>query len=163
MRTAIYLAARGGQAEIVDVLAAKGADLEARDSDGRTAATEAVVQRNAVVLKLLFATGAGANIAFSDGTTALKMATKMGSTDIAKILKEAGATKFRARADCAIGERGDRLRREIRLASAMMRLLRIDEQCPGFPQYAAGERELKSDHHKASNSTREVRLWRNPC
>lgn len=59
----LYIAARRGDVEIVEILIASGADLDATDPSGRTALVAALTRRNHDVVRTLIAAGADVNLA----------------------------------------------------------------------------------------------------
>jgi ankyrin repeat protein len=80
---------------VVQVLVAKGANVNAKDVTDLTPLQLAVLSRpfgqNESILKILIANGADVSSADSDGTTALDDATRKGYAGFVEILKRAGA------------------------------------------------------------------------
>ena len=98
-------AATAGEVAKVERLLTKGADVNARDQDGRTALmmaalgghTETVkalmaaaVQGHTEIVEVLIDAGADVNAKDQDGATALMLAKSKGHTEIVEILKQAG-------------------------------------------------------------------------
>lgn len=73
-RTALMVAARYGELEIVRFLINNGADVNAKDNNGQTALILAVDGRNIELVKYLVSHGADVNAKDNDGETALKLA-----------------------------------------------------------------------------------------
>lgn len=89
--TALMMASRTGQSELLGVLLEQGADTLSRDTRGRTALTYAAQKGHATVIRRLISAGADVNVASESGTTPLMSAAERGSLDAAAILIEAGA------------------------------------------------------------------------
>ena len=91
--SALTIAAiRGGHTEIVTLLLAKGADVNAKDGNGYTTLMNAALFGNADVMKILIDKGADVNAKNNADETALMIAKKKTWHDIADILEKAGAT-----------------------------------------------------------------------
>ena len=88
--TALHLAAANGHLEIVNLLLAHGADLQALDHQGHSAVSRAIRQRRRDVAITLIERGAEVNQSLADGTTLLMMAASR-STRVTEALLEAGA------------------------------------------------------------------------
>ena len=88
--TALRMAVLRGQTASVEVLLAKGADINARDQDGRTALMAAAVGGQTASVEVLLAKGADINARDQDGRTALMWAEKKGDSLIIQLLKKAG-------------------------------------------------------------------------
>jgi hypothetical protein len=82
-RTALHLAVETGRSEIVDLLLAHGADLNARDHLGRAPLFLAVATRRPKIARVLMDAGADATILDQDGTSMLYVALKRGYREIA--------------------------------------------------------------------------------
>jgi ankyrin repeat protein len=111
--TSIMVAARGGHAAVIELLAAKGANLNARATRGQTALMWAASQKHPAAVKVLLARGADLRLksdvwsevmalpphGFPDynkaiphgGETALMFAARNGDVESAKLLVAAGA------------------------------------------------------------------------
>jgi ankyrin repeat protein len=87
------MAARYGSTEVVNLLLAKGASVEAKDNKGSTALMMAAISdiNPAPVVKLLLKKGANAEAQDNNGDTALKLATTAGNAEVVKLLREKGA------------------------------------------------------------------------
>jgi cytochrome c2 len=89
--TALHLAALNDHAEVVALLADRGADLNAMSNLLGTP-LHAVAQRDySEVVLVLLDHGASISSRDKDGTTPLQVAAKMGSADVARVLTDAGA------------------------------------------------------------------------
>lgn len=87
----LHFAARRGEFDIVDMLIARGADIDARDERGRTALMDAALKKDAAMLAGLLARGADVHQKDYNGQTALHHAAHIGAFDIAAALVIAGA------------------------------------------------------------------------
>ena len=89
---AVYRAASNGHAGAVSALARLGADLDARDSWGRTALMPAALDGYVECARALLAGGADRTLRATDGywkgKTALEMAEKEGKAKVAALLRE---------------------------------------------------------------------------
>ena len=86
--SALYRAAATGDASAVEKLLTVGADVNAKNEDGRTALHVAANER---VAKLLLAKGADVNARSNNGETPLHIASGDGRKDVAEALLENGA------------------------------------------------------------------------
>lgn len=84
-------AAYEGNTETVKILLANGADVNAKDDEGRTALMTVAGEGHTGVAKTLLDHGADINTKDKDGKTALFLAEKSGHSQVVRILKEAGA------------------------------------------------------------------------
>ncbi len=84
----LHWAAKRGNTKIIEGLLKNRANIDAQDSQGRTALFFAVKSKKAEAVKQLLKNGADRNIANQDGDTPLKWALKNEMTNIAKLLKE---------------------------------------------------------------------------
>lgn len=84
----LITASSGGHLPIVDYLLAHGADIDIRDSHGKTALMYAVERGKVDVVKLLIARGADmfAKADYDYNNTALKLAENTGKTEIVPVL-----------------------------------------------------------------------------
>jgi hypothetical protein len=90
-RAALGEAARAGDAARVKALVAGGADVNARDAQGRTVLLQAVEAGSAPSVAVLVAAGADVDAADNNGLTALIEATRLGHEDVVASLLDAGA------------------------------------------------------------------------
>ncbi len=88
--TALLIAAREGEVEIVRTLLKAGADVNGRGG-AMTPLAAAALRGTVVVARLLIRSGAHVNAVGSNGLTALMNAVKLNRLDVAKVLLEAGA------------------------------------------------------------------------
>ena len=79
--------------EIVRILIAAGADVNARDNDGETLLIWAADHGHTEFAKTLIAAGADLNVKDNNGERPRRFAIEEGENDIARLLKEAGAKK----------------------------------------------------------------------
>jgi poly(3-hydroxybutyrate) depolymerase len=95
--TPLHMAAEGGHREIVDLLIAKGADINATagagDGVGWTPLHEAAEEGHKKVVELLILKGADINVKNGDGRTPLDLAFKHKNAEIADILRKHGGKK----------------------------------------------------------------------
>lgn len=89
--TPLHWAAAKGQVEMVSLLLEKGANLEARNGEGRTPLQVAVLSRKGTVVANLLEKGAAVNAADPEGNTALHLAATMGRKEIVELLLGAQA------------------------------------------------------------------------
>jgi ankyrin repeat protein len=89
--TALMYAALSGRTAEVKALLAKGADVNARDYEGRTALMFAAVNLHGDTVNTLLDHGAEVNTRATDGGTALILAVCGGATDIVQSLLNRGA------------------------------------------------------------------------
>ena len=82
----LHNAARNGHKEIVELLIAKGADVDAKDEDGWTPLHWAVVNGHEETVELLLANGSDVNAKDNDGETPLDWA----DGEIANLLRKHG-------------------------------------------------------------------------
>lgn len=89
-RPPVNLAARFGHKEIVRQLLAAGASVNAQDSAGGTALTEAVDNGSIEVIELLLKAKASPNLPRHDGETAYTLACHKGIPQVIELVKAAG-------------------------------------------------------------------------
>ncbi|XP_024521036.1 ankyrin repeat and protein kinase domain-containing protein 1-like [Selaginella moellendorffii] len=90
-RTALHLAAIGGNADSVQILAQSGADVSARTVDGKTALHLAATQGNNVAIaKLLIKCGADRGAVDWNGRTAYDEAVELGQESLFALLQVPG-------------------------------------------------------------------------
>jgi ankyrin repeat protein len=77
--------------EVVRVLIAKGADMNARDLGDWTPLSRALVEKHSDVAALLISEGADVNLLNDSGVSALDNAVDFGLSDIVEMLRNAGA------------------------------------------------------------------------
>ena len=90
--TPLVAAASANQSAAVQMLIARGADVNKKLKRGQTALMIASFHGDTEMVKLLIASGADVNADY-EGDTALSWAKQKGHQDVAKLLIEAGATK----------------------------------------------------------------------
>jgi hypothetical protein len=88
---ALAYAAHGGDKEIVDVLLAKGVDVNSRNEFGSTVLYTASLRGHEKVVGLLLAKGADVNAERADSSTALHAASSRGNSETVKVLLARGA------------------------------------------------------------------------
>ncbi|OGU76818.1 MAG: hypothetical protein A2V93_00670 [Ignavibacteria bacterium RBG_16_34_14] len=88
----LNIAAAYNHAEIVTLLLAKGADVNAKSKKGISALTIAARSGRTEIVTLLLAKGADVNANDNKGWTALMEAVQIGNTNTVDILEKAGAT-----------------------------------------------------------------------
>lgn len=87
--TAVILASFYGQTKVVDLLIAKGADVNVMDNDGETALMKAASRDKPDVVKALLKGKANINAKNKDGKTALSIAIDKGNESIISLIKAA--------------------------------------------------------------------------
>jgi ankyrin repeat protein len=87
----LMLAARDGKTDTVKALIEAGADVNAKDRQGKTALVVASEKGHLDSVKILLDNGADVNAKTKDGCTALMFAENIGHREVVRILKEAGA------------------------------------------------------------------------
>jgi hypothetical protein len=80
-----------GHVDVVEVLLAKGADINAKDKNGLTALDLASYEGRVNVVKLLLAKGADINAKDKGGLTVLGLASYIGHQEVVDLLKARGA------------------------------------------------------------------------
>ncbi len=91
-RTPLIAAAQGGRCEAVQVLLARGANVNKRMKRGQTALMFASYYVHTEVVRLLLTNGADVNADF-EGDTALSWTKQKGNGEIANLLIASGATR----------------------------------------------------------------------
>ncbi len=89
--TSIHVFARAGDNDLLREMVAAGADIEARDKEGRTALRWAVDLGHAKSVEFLLGAGADKEARDAKGHTALQTAAAMGYFEVARVLLSAGA------------------------------------------------------------------------
>jgi ankyrin repeat protein len=90
--TALMWAAHEGHTDIVRLLLASGASIDAQQSLGRTALWYTAQQGRIGPAEILIAAGANVDLASKDGKTPRDIALERGHRDIADLLTKAGAS-----------------------------------------------------------------------
>lgn len=88
---ALRAAAATGDVTTMNALIGRGADINARDANGRTALMLAVLGQQDAAVDALLARGADANAADAGGIRPLQAAVAAGRSKIASALRRAGA------------------------------------------------------------------------
>ncbi|WP_145986412.1 ankyrin repeat domain-containing protein [Methylocaldum marinum] len=91
---ALFAAAASGQLERLDSLLERGADVNSRNSAGRTPLMAAAFSGNVRVIRKLLAFGADPNVMDQRGVTALAEASAQGYEEAVKALIAGGADVF---------------------------------------------------------------------
>jgi ankyrin repeat protein len=91
LKAALVNAAKEGHGNVVELLLAKGADLNGRLPDGYTSLTMACRGAHWDIAKVLIANGADVNIATGKGYTALIFAASEGQLEVVEALVANGA------------------------------------------------------------------------
>jgi len=89
----LHFAARRGEMDVVDLLCRHGADIDARDAQGYTALTQAVLSDDSKTIAALLKRGADADVADHGGNTPLHHAARLSKFDILRQLVLAGAAQ----------------------------------------------------------------------
>jgi hypothetical protein len=89
--TALGMASREGHLDVVLALLAKGADVNAKASNGLTALVQASLHDHLAVVQALLANGADVNAKANNGVTALHEASAAACYAVAAVLVKAGA------------------------------------------------------------------------
>jgi ankyrin repeat protein len=85
-----YLAARGGHKEIVELVIANGADVNAKDEYGLTPLHNAAYKGHKEVVELVIAKGADVNAKGVEGWTPLDIAIELKQPETADLLRKHG-------------------------------------------------------------------------
>lgn len=91
--TPLHYAVFGGDPEILSLLIARGAKLDARAPNGQTALMVAVKLGKLDLVKMLIDADADMDLADYEGISALQLAKKLGLTEIANYLRKEGAVE----------------------------------------------------------------------
>jgi ankyrin repeat protein len=89
--TVLMLASARGDLQLMSLLVARGADVNAGDADGWTALMGATVEGHVDAVKFLLDKGADVHATNSEGETALMMASRMNNTEIRDLFLKRGA------------------------------------------------------------------------
>ncbi|RYP76681.1 hypothetical protein DL771_001603 [Monosporascus sp. 5C6A] len=89
--TLLRWAAKGGHEAVVQQLLETGADVYARDKDGRTALSYAAERGHEAVVQQLLETGADVHARDKDGRTALSYAAERGHEAVMQLLFKSAA------------------------------------------------------------------------
>ncbi|XP_012863354.1 M-phase phosphoprotein 8-like [Echinops telfairi] len=89
--TLMMLAAAGGQDDVLRLLIKKGAKVNRRQKNGKTALIHAAEKNFLTTVAILLEAGAFVNVQQSNGETALMKACKRGNWDIVRLVIECGA------------------------------------------------------------------------
>lgn len=92
-RTPLHLAARSGQAELVELLLSAGAEVKAADDQCRTPLHEAAAAGSLPVVERLLSAGAAVNDRDRQGMTPLKLAAEGGHKEAERALVDGGAVE----------------------------------------------------------------------
>jgi ankyrin repeat protein len=87
----LMVAAASGDVAAVKSLGARGANLDEKDKDGKTALMYAAEGGHVETVKYLIEKGANVNAKAKNGKTAMMYASEKGRTEVVQILKNAGA------------------------------------------------------------------------
>ena len=98
--TPLHYAVSYGNASVVSILIAAGADVNAKSNGGDTPLRHAVLRGHASVVSILIAAGADVNAKSNGGDTPLRHAAQQGHASVVSILIAAGAE---VNADDAVG------------------------------------------------------------
>ena len=91
--TPLMANAAQGSITAINGLIEQGAEVDAKDENGRTALMYAVEQNRTEAAQVLLAKGANVNSKDKFGMTSVKKAQQFGFKDTIKVLKKAGATE----------------------------------------------------------------------
>jgi ankyrin repeat protein len=89
----LHYAVFGGNKEVVALLIAKGAKLDARAPNGQTALMIAAKLRSPELVQQLVDADADMDLADYDGLTALRLAHQAGNAEIVDYLRKVGAVE----------------------------------------------------------------------
>ena len=90
-QTRLHAAARQGRVDAVEVLLARGANINARDRWGWTPLSAAVQADEMETAKLLIAKGGDVDVKNNDGYAAANLAALLGKSEMVRLLLDAGA------------------------------------------------------------------------
>ena len=89
--TPLFWAAQKGHKDVVELLIAKGADVNAKGEYGNTPLHRATSRKE--IAELLIANGADINARDYEGDTPLDIALRKGNEDVAELLRKHGAVE----------------------------------------------------------------------
>ena len=84
--TALHFEVQNGHCHVVQVLIDAGADIEAKDEEGRSAVFRASISGKCAVVKMLVEAGADVRVTDNKGNTCLHFAARFGHTEIVRYL-----------------------------------------------------------------------------
>lgn len=89
----LMLATGAGRVPAIELLVAAGAEVDARDAEGRTALMYAALMEQSEAAQALLAAGADVNARSTEGQTALGIARELGKPGVLSVLEAAGGVE----------------------------------------------------------------------